>query len=56
VGINQHLQAIPLSLGDVAMYVPLVIIVSILLNLAIFGIKAGILRRKRAISAAVLEK
>ena len=38
---------IPLSLGDVMMYLPFVIAVSLLLNLMVFGITAGFRRRRR---------
>jgi peptidoglycan/LPS O-acetylase OafA/YrhL len=49
-GSNSRLQQIPLSLGDLAMYIPFVIAVSVLLNLIVFGIKtARTKRRKRAL-------
>ena len=38
-GMSPRYQQIPLSLGDVVMYLPFVIIVSILMNIAVRGIK-----------------
>ena len=47
-GADRMYPPIPLSLGDVVMYLPFVIIVSVLINLLISGIKSVFPRKRRS--------